>query len=511
LLIGGARENPDADDSSSEIDSEGDDNEEDDNSRQTDRLPIPLVGGPGHASVAGQLKHARRPLPVWLQDAFSKCSAIAKNIDSPAHPYKHGTFWFPQKSSSFIISDHHQNLTPQHLFAPRFFLWDPMRHPGVKSSITCVCGNSLSRSEISRPRRVVDVTGPFWIIGWRYKCKTCQKPRKEGAKSQTFCSWDPHILNRIPKHIAADFPAILTHRRAISKTFFDYFRPCLSEMGTLQVANAFRVATLKRYDELQLQYKQSIYAQAQASETLTNRNMVFPDFPEFNDRSPSGYHGYTPSSQLLRDVFDNFVEDHKNEINQHTSMLPASVIAIDHSFKVPKQIVKECGVPIYSGLFCMTTELGQIRILNLVSTKSHAQFEPHLQQMSQSLTLFGHEQPQAAYTDNIADQPLLERCFPSLRADVIPVEKYSHLPLFTIPSTISITACKEIGQIDHAIRTILDLAGDNPNFTVGFDMEWDVDMQDNYRQDVTAVIQIAYENHIFIFQVSVSPDDWPTI
>lgn len=38
----------------------------------------------------------------------------------------------------------------------------------------------------------------------------------------TWRSWDPRILALLPPALAAEFPAILTHRSGIAKTVFDW-------------------------------------------------------------------------------------------------------------------------------------------------------------------------------------------------------------------------------------------------------------------------------------------------
>src|SRR6201996_1547880 len=73
-----------------------------------------------------------------------------------------------------------------------------------------------------------------------------------------------------------------------------------------------------------------------------------------------------------------------------------------------KQNLKLNGVEIYVGLFSMTNERGELRICDLVATKTHSQIEQHLMQLNRSLSLYGHSQPQIIFTDNMADKPLLQ-------------------------------------------------------------------------------------------------------
>jgi hypothetical protein len=66
--------------------------------------------------------------------------------------------------------------TPQQIFNPLFFLWDP--DALCPDGIPCPnCRNVLHRHQaISRPR-CVGIDQTFWIIGYRYRCRNCIHPR----------------------------------------------------------------------------------------------------------------------------------------------------------------------------------------------------------------------------------------------------------------------------------------------------------------------------------------------
>jgi hypothetical protein len=79
-------------------------------------------------------------------------------------------------------------------------------------------------------------------------------------------------------------------------------------MGVKQVSESLRVQHLLRYDELHLQYLDSL---------VTRRGLAlwqgtkFQAFLSFDDTSAEGYHGYVPSGQLLRNIYDRFIEEHR--------------------------------------------------------------------------------------------------------------------------------------------------------------------------------------------------------
>ncbi|KAJ7715670.1 hypothetical protein B0H16DRAFT_1477191 [Mycena metata] len=98
--------------------------------------------------------------------------------------------------------------------------------------------------------------------------------------------------------------------------------------------------------------------------------------------------------------------------------------------------------------------------------------------MRESLEKYGHSQPALFYTDNMIDKDFLERCFPSLRDGVVPVEKYSHLPTLEIPPDVSICVIKSVNEINTAMRTIIQDIPDNSNqqrIVIFLDSEWNVE------------------------------------
>ena len=78
----------------------------------------------------------RRPLPEWLLSHFrmkvAECGPNFRDAHGLPPLYATGnTFWFPQPSTSFLLN--HDNLCPEKLYNPCFFLWDPesLCHGGI--------------------------------------------------------------------------------------------------------------------------------------------------------------------------------------------------------------------------------------------------------------------------------------------------------------------------------------------------------------------------------------------
>lgn len=276
-------------------------------------------------SVEGKSRR-RRSLPTWLADVFKVRVAEANDRDANGLPKLYAvdqTFWFPQRSTSFLLRQ--PQLTPQMLYNPRFFLWDPLAL--CRDGIPCPhCQHRLYRhSPISRPRRCIDFDSTFWMIGFRYRCLNCLHPKSQ-KKTVTFRSWDSRILAAMPQDIAEEFPARLSHRSAISKPLFRWLRSCFRNgMGAKQFSDALRVQHLLRYDLIQLQYLRYLSSR-KSNGSLAGR--IYQTFLPFGDASPNGPCGFVLSA------YDNYIESKSHHINQHTSMLPANICAIDHSHKV---------------------------------------------------------------------------------------------------------------------------------------------------------------------------------
>jgi hypothetical protein len=288
---------------------------------------------PEEEAAVGEKKSRKCYLPpTWLCKAFkARLSEVAPNVRNgeglPPLYYCDRTFWFPQPSSFFLLRC--GDVNPQRLFNPQFFLWDPLP---LCNGIPCPnCQTTLERhTNISFPRCCVDSSSTFWIIGYRYHCRHCLHPKSK-KNTVTFRSWDSRILRMLPRALADEFPAHLSHRSGMSKCLFSFMRSCFQNgMGPKQFADALCVQHLLKYDELQLQYLHSLTACK--LDHWTGRK-YYPFLP-FDDSSYNGFHGFIPSSQWLRDMYDKFIEDHRQHFNQHTAMLSAEICALDHSHKV---------------------------------------------------------------------------------------------------------------------------------------------------------------------------------
>ncbi|KAJ3819593.1 hypothetical protein F5880DRAFT_1616319 [Lentinula raphanica] len=462
-----------------------------------------------NANDTNRPRRIPNPLPEWLETEFKRCIQASHNRDPNGLPqlyHEHKSFYFPRPATFFTLTQNHKVPSPFELYDYAFFLWDPGCL--VKDGIPCPnCGTKLTRhGPCERPRRFVDFERTVWVIGYRYKCPTCVN-KNSGKRTVTFRSWNKCILDMLPKWLVNEFPAHLSHRSGLSRGVFTFMRTCFQHgFGAKQFANALRVQQLQRYDELHLQYLYYMWQSRNLHHSL-GHSQIEPFLP-FQDHSPKGFSGFVPSAQWLRDTYDEYLESHVQDIHQHTSMLSANVIAIDHSFKATKQVTKINGVQVFVALLTLTNEKGEIRQCDLVASKSHSQFEIALSKMSEHLKLYGHSQPAICYTDNMADQPFMESVFPSLREGVNPVENHSNLEPLVIPPDVQIiTSLQAVAQIDDAMRSIVQLLPDHEDdkgLVIGFDAEYNVEVSSRgyvTGRGQTAIVQIACGKQIFVLQI----------
>ncbi|KAJ6546579.1 hypothetical protein B0H10DRAFT_2243560 [Mycena sp. CBHHK59/15] len=166
--------------------------------------------------------------------------------------------------------------------------------------------------------------------------------------------------------------------------------------------------------------------------------------------------------------------------------------------KLAKHIAKVNGEQIFIALLTITNEKGEIRVCNLVATKSHSQFVLSLNRMRESLMHYGHDQPQIFYTDNMTDKAFLEGCFSSLRESVITIEKYSHLHALEICESAINEVCRAI------LQDLSEDEFDGDKLVLFVDSEWNVEISDRgyvTGRGATAILQITYKDQIYVIQI----------
>ncbi|KIK00314.1 hypothetical protein K443DRAFT_73432, partial [Laccaria amethystina LaAM-08-1] len=153
---------------------------------------------------------------------------------------------------------------------------------------------------------------------------------------------------------------------------------------------------------------------------LTQRHNVakaYPLFSKFEDES--GYAGLAPHRSYITTLYIDFIEHACHVLDQCVAALPAGVIKWDHSFKVPKFMMKLNGTITFSSLFSLENEFSQLQYQSFVPTKSLSHVRTALEYISKSLEDHGLPQPNLGFTDNVAsDYATFAEIFPLLSEGV---------------------------------------------------------------------------------------------
>ena len=189
------------------------------------------------------LPRGRNSPPPYVMQAFSlhlsyvkSCTEGAGNKKKSRVYEKLQSFWMPHSDTFFLLQL--PNLTPSLLYNPRFLYWDPLL---FLDHIPCPhaekCGGKLWRHGYSdHPRRCLEMEEWFWMFCARYRCSSCKDP------TASFQAWDPRITQLLPKSLAAQLPAVFSHRRAISPGLFAFMRQCFfNGMGAKQFSDTINV------------------------------------------------------------------------------------------------------------------------------------------------------------------------------------------------------------------------------------------------------------------------------
>jgi len=266
----------------------------------------------------------RSSTPKYVLDHFNlikeKYFTRAPGVKSAPLYDRYQTFWVPQQDPAFL---HPNQITPERLFNPQFFLWDPI---SLQPVIPCpICSSTLvCHGVLHSPRRVVDLYDCYWLIGARYACSAC----KAHNRQYTFVSWDHKILSSLPKWLMVSFPAVLTHRSGMDVHLFNHMKLSFqSGVGAKQFSDGLRAAHKEHFHKIYLQYL-SLILKGLAFHQL--QKTTFPDFGSFD----SEYAGFVPSARWLRNLYDADVMKETPILDQQMSMISICIGATDHSHKV---------------------------------------------------------------------------------------------------------------------------------------------------------------------------------
>jgi hypothetical protein len=180
-----------------------------------------------------------------------------------------------------------------------------------------------------------------------------------------------------------------------------------------------RTAHMRKYDHSKLKY----YFAAATANTEADAKIIerqkFKPFSDFSDGSRKN--GHYPPRWYINAVYVDYIQCIRSMLNQCTSALTGTVLKWDHTFKVPKFLMKVNGEPVFKASFTIVNEFEQIRYQAFLPTKSQSHLREGLEAIAKSLKEHGLAEPIIGYTDvPAADMSMFTECFPSLKRDVVP-------------------------------------------------------------------------------------------
>lgn len=160
----------------------------------------------------------------------------------------------------------------------------------------------------------------------------------------------------------------------------------------------------------------------------------------------------------------------------------------------------------------MINEHGEIRAQVLALSKRLEHLQQPLQLMQASLAANGHSPPAMMFIDNIkAEASFFEAAIPSLGRNVrhIPPPSVDGLPAAALPEGYQCHYIRNREEIEQACNAILRrmereqaVSQKKELWACGFDTEHSCSMDRGVARGQTALIQLAFETEVFVFQVS---------
>lgn len=262
--------------------------------------------------------------PILCQQIQKLKDDLKRELQDSRLPrcYRQGTWWQRRPDRFFRMEPHFNPTQSPDVFCELdAFVWLPHCFADVECPS---CGAKASRS---RPicRKVRDLRKDFLLLGYRYECP---QPRSICDLS-SFAGWDDRIISKLPLSLRNSFPALTTHKSALSTGVTSLLRPLIyNGHGPGPTSALFRELKTEEYDK-----ERQCYLECRRSRgMLFSPQQPFRDFPNFND--PKTYAGVVPSAHLLTIQYCRLMAELTPVIDTRTSLCSQSQLQGDHSHKV---------------------------------------------------------------------------------------------------------------------------------------------------------------------------------
>ncbi|KAI7883841.1 uncharacterized protein EV154DRAFT_568030 [Mucor mucedo] len=245
-----------------------------------------------------------------------------------------------------------------------------------------------------------------------------------------FNGYSDGIIKQLPERFQIAFPAALTHRSGLSKTFLNLLRPLVqNSVGPGRISKILRELHMFQYDTVKYMYlSAAVENKKNKSGQLTLSNMW-------------------GRNNQIQPVIDAQITE-----------LGGRILSGDHSFKLSKKIMKiPGGQAAFPALYTVCNEYGDIRMMILDPT----QLLEHLKDSFKKLIV--------SYEINNRVVPIVD----GGEDDTFVIESDELLPLLLLPANIS---AHDMQLPASGILT------DNDRVYVGFDIEWRVFDSNRRRQ-----------------------------
>ncbi|KAL8293201.1 hypothetical protein RQP46_000895 [Phenoliferia psychrophenolica] len=475
-----------------------------------EEAPVPIGGaGLGDAAVDEEDERAGSRMQQ-LHGSYidAVCAKVKLEEEALGRPGVYGrkTLWINPPDDCFAASDLKALPTMLDLMRPRILLVLPEYLLSPNQTLRChlACGGSLIGHGWRDPGargtsfKVVRDLDPFVVLTKRYQCNQCGRTTTGTAEP---------VVKQLPPHMYQQVSVYSTSTRSAlgqrSSDLHDFlFSRGLSISAMSDLTQHINARDYDRKRLLLLSSRLHLYREG----LLAGRHPSDLDSPlPYDDPSAPIYP--TSSPAWIRMMLLRRIDNLRAEYDQAISLLPASFISGDASFKIIKKTIDGY----LSSCYSILNEYGEIRLQLLTLSKSLEHLREPLARLQATLVARGHEEIQFLTIDNITGElAFFESAIPSLRSDVVHTAppNLSGLPTAALPSSHTVHDLVDADEIEKGCKALL---ATKPKL-LGFDTEHSTFWNEHggrvgrggeafTGREKTALIQISSETETFLLRV----------